>query len=170
MKIFNYLKSFNIIGIILWLLMAVVIFFILKRVWRFVAPILGLNTKTPLSDLTDSDKNDIAKASSQFLNSGNYTYRSGAEFLYRQMYGSVDGLTTIFPWLKTTDKPAVGNFLLNVLPSEYHLLSTVYSMLKDEKHSAFVQGFTNDDLSEDLRDLFNASEETKYLSHLKSVF
>lgn len=163
MKIFYYLKSFNIIGVILWLLLAAMIFFLLKFVWRWLQRLFNLGGTSILS-LTESDKENIAQKSSDFLSNGNFTYRSASAWLHEKMY-----TTSGVSWFATTDKAAVGNFMLTVKPSEYILLNNVYKLYKDEKMPFWAPIGKWDDLSEDLRDLFDASEETKYLSHLSQV-
>lgn len=161
MKIFNYLKSFNIIGIILWLLLAVVIYFLLKSFWRFLSRFLGFGN--PITILSEQDKKEVSNQSGQFMSNGNYTYRSGAAFLFQGMYSD-----NPLGWWKISDKVSIGNFMLSVTPSEYILLSNVYKLHKDDV-GTWILWSKLGTLSDDLRDLFSASEETKYLSHLKSV-
>ncbi|MBF0574411.1 hypothetical protein [Dysgonomonas sp. GY617] len=161
MKISNYLKSFNVIGIILWLLLAVVIYYLVKYGLRQIGRLFGISSN-PMKDITDAERDAITKDSSKFMTNGLFTYRSGATWLYTKMYPSGN-------WFSSTDHSDVGNFMLKVSPAEYVFLSNVYILYKDANHIWYNLTGKGETLTEDLRDLFNSSEEDRYLSHLSAV-
>lgn len=160
MNVFSYLKSFNIIGIILWVLFAVVGFYLIKTISRLFKYLLP--SDSPLNVPIESNEKEIASHANDLLSNG-YTYTTASQYLFENMYGN-----NPLGWWKTTDHASVGNFILKVKPEEYKLLSNLYKQYKDVK-GTWIIGSKLVSLSDDLRDLFSSSEEDKYLSHLKHV-
>jgi hypothetical protein len=111
------------------------------------------------SGLSNIKKEVESYTNPDMMNCG-MTYNEMAISLYELLFRD-----SVFGWWKNTDEAAVGALVLKIMKSEFSRLSVVFGIVKRDRRP-FVSFGTDDTLIEDLKSVFDKSEQQRYISHL----